>query len=391
VLAEKEEDDNMKDFSKKAGIILCHIICIFILVCSFLNEPVKEVEKEVQKEVHTVKLPGVATPTATPEPTEAPTPTATPEPTEAPTPTATPEPTETPTPTVTPEPTETPTPTVTPEPTETPTPTVTPEPTEIPTPTINPEDVRAEVKTRVLQNISDGVYAEIENKMDNWWFLRKKQQVPSGSGEFFKIAGYDGYYLNKEATDEDKVIYLTIDCGYGSANTEVILDVFKKHDVKVTFFVTKFYIEACPKEVKRMVAEGHTVANHSVSHLDLTKLSDQEIYEEIVGCEEAFYDLTGTRMAPFFRPPEGAYSKRTMQITKDLGYKTIFWSIAYKDYDQKNQPGKEYVLDHFETYHHNGAIPLMHNDSKSNMQAMDGVVTFLKEQGYRFGTLSELN
>ncbi|MBQ7908960.1 MAG: polysaccharide deacetylase family protein, partial [Elusimicrobiaceae bacterium] len=303
VLAEKEEDNDMKDFSKKAGIILCHIICIFVLVCSVLNGQESEAEEVVHREVHTVKIPGTepdivtpsATPTATSKPTKTPTPTVTPKPTKTPTPTVTPEPTKTPIPTATPEPTKTPIPTATPEPTKTPTPTATPEPTKEPIPTVNPEDSRAEVKSGVLQNISDGVYASIDNTMDNWWFLRKKKQSPSGSGEFFKIREYDGFYLDKGATKEDKVVYLTIDCGYGSSNTEVLLDVFKKHDVKVTFFVTKFFIEACPNEVKRMVAEGHTVANHSVNHLDLTKLSDQKIYEEIVGCEDAFYDLTGTQ------------------------------------------------------------------------------------------------
>lgn len=245
-------------------------------------------------------------------------------------------------------------------------------------------------KNQVLQNSLDGVYASLENEKDNWWFRRKENQVPSGSGEIFNINEYLGFYRDKTATEEDKVIYITIDCGYDSPNTKTMLDIFKKHDVRVTFFVTNMFMEDSVKELRRMVDEGHTVANHSVSHKDLTELSDEEIVKEIADCAEYFYELTGAQMAPFFRPPEGAYSKRTMQITKDLGYKTIFWSMAYRDYDVNDQPGKEYVLDHFATYHHNGAIPLMHNDSVSNMEAMDDLLTYLKEQGYRFGTLYEL-
>jgi len=372
----------MKKVIKSVGIVISHLICIFIICYSFtIKEEVPKESAAQNRQPQTVVIPeNFVLPTATliPEPTVTPTP----EPMSTPMPEPTVTPTPEPTATLTPESTSTPTP----EPTASPT----PKPTATPIPTVGIEDQRAEIKNGVLQNITNGVYSEIDNKSDNWWFRRKKNHIPSGSGEFFKIAEYKGYYINKEATEEDKVVYLTIDCGYGSSNTMVILDALKNQDVKVTFFVTGFFLKACPEEVKRMVAEGHTVANHSVTHANLTKLTDAEIYEEIVGCEEKFFEITGTQMAPYFRPPEGAYSKRTMQITEDLGYHTIFWSIAYNDYDKKNQPGKEYVLDHFATYHHNGAVPLMHNDSDSNMEAMEEVILYLKEQGYRFGTLDEL-
>lgn len=347
----------MSEHIKKLCIILSHAVCIVILIYSF-----SAMQVEARDEVLVL----TPTPTVTVLPTQNPTPTLIS------------------VPTVTIEPTVTSVPTATPEPTVTPVPTVTPEPA------IESGHVRTEVKTQVLQNISEEVYASLDNKSGNWWFRRKNGHVPSGSGEFFEIAEYQGFYLNTSATEEDKVLYLTIDCGYGSSNTDAILDVFKKHEIKVTFFVTGYFLDSCPEQAKRMVAEGHTVANHSVTHANLTELTDTEIYEEIIGCEEKFFEVTGTQMALYFRPPEGAYSRRTMQITEDLGYKTIFWSIAYNDYDKKNQPGKAYVLDHFNTYHHNGAVPLMHNDSDSNKEAMDEVITFLKEQGYRFGTLDEL-
>jgi len=380
-------NEKMSEYIKKTSMILGHAVCIFILIYSFATnwETVKGEVLQVVEEDQLVTLVPTNMPEATPTPIVVPTVTVVSviTPTQTPVPTATP--TATAVPTATPEPTATVTPTATPEPTNTPAPTATP------IPTVNPEEARAEAKNRVLQNIAENTYASLDNKNGSWWFRRKKDHVPSGSGEIFKIAEYQGFYLNTKATEEDKVLYLTLDCGYGSSNTDTILDVFKKHEIKVTFFVTGNYLKACPEEVKRMVAEGHTVANHSATHAKLTNLTDAEIYKEIISCEEKFYEITGTQMALYFRPPEGAYSKRTMQITKDLGYKTIFWSLAYNDYDKKNQPGKEYVLNHFETYHHNGAIPLMHNDSDSNMEAMDEVIAFLKEQGYRFGTLDELN
>lgn len=374
----------MLEYIKKGSIILSHTICIFVLIYSFATT-----QQTVREEEQTIVSIAAQNPEETP--TQVILPTATVTPTSEPT--QTPVPMETPVPSVTEIPTETPIPepvaTVIPK--ETPELSPTPTVTETPVLTISPEETRAEVKNRVLQNIADNLYTTLDNKSYSWWFRRKTGHVPSGSGESFKIAEYQGFYLNTKATKEDKVVYLTLDCGYGSSNTGVILDVFKKHDIKVTFFVTGNFLKACPEYVKRMVEEGHAVANHSVSHADLTELTEEEIYREIVGCEDAFYKITGTQMAPYFRPPEGAYSKRTMQITQDLGYKTIFWSLAYNDYNKNNQPGAEYVLDHFTTYHHNGAVPLMHNDSDSNMEAMDEVISFLKEQGYRFGTLDELN
>ncbi len=389
----------MSDVLKRAGIILSHAICIFIVVYCFVQTQ----EVALGQKTDITPTPTVAaTPTEMPVPTETSAPTLSPipgiEPTKEPEPTATmvptKEPTPTPTmaPTATPVPTETPVPTATltptPEPTFTPTPT--PIPTSTPIPTVEPEQNRAEVKNQVLQNIAEGKYSSLASKRNGWWFRRKENQVPSGSGEAFDISEYQGYYRNTAVTEEDKVIYLTIDCGYESENTAIILDILKKHDIKVTYFVTNHFLKESKEEVLRMVEEGHVVANHSVTHADLTAISEEEIYKEITGCEDAFYELTGTQMAPFFRPPEGAYSRKSLQVTEDLGYKTIFWSIAYNDYDKNNQPGKQYVLDHFATYHHNGTIALMHNDSDSNAEAMDELITFLKEQGYRFGTLYEL-
>lgn len=378
----------MKELWKKAGIILGHVVCIIIILfCIVYSQSVYEEENQTANQqedlVSTTKIPTKET---TPTPIEVPTPT--PLPTETPVPTEALEETEVIIPTQALEVTDIPVITQTPEVTETPVPTEMPEVTE--TPIEESLTEREAVKLQVLTNITDGVYKEINNDKDGWWFRRKKDHVPSGTGEQFDIGEYQGYYLQEKVDNGDKVIYMTIDCGYRSDNTEKMLDIFKKHDVKVMFFVTKHFIDASPKEVRRMVEEGHMVGNHSVTHADLTELTDEEIVEEILGCEEAFYEVTGKQMDLYFRPPEGAYSKRTMQITKDLGYKTIFWSIAYNDYDKKNQPGKDFVIEHFDTYHHNGAIPLMHNDSQSNLEAMDEVLTFLEEQGYRFGTLSEL-
>ena len=371
----------MKKAWKKSSMLLGCLLCVLTMTsCASKNNSSSTEKENGQANVPKTELAATVTPTDN----QALTVTLIPTVTSTPTPTVTPEPTATPTPEATP------TPTVTPTPEATPTPTATPAPTATPTPTLVPVSVIENIKQQVLDNIAQNAYDSIDNTRYDWCFQRKKEHVPSGTWEEFKINDYSAYYLDSNVSDEDKVIYMTLDCGYGSANTEVMLDIFKKHDIKVMFFVTKFFIDANPEYVKRMVEEGHMVGNNSVNHLNMTSLTDEEIYNEIVGCAEAFYELTGRPMDMYFRPPSGCYSKRTLKITEDLGYKTIFWSIAYGDYDQNNQPGKDWVIDHFNTYHHNGAIPLMHNDSQSNMEAMDEVLTLLKEQGYRFGTLNEL-
>ena len=189
---------------------------------------------------------------------------------------------------------------------------------------------------------------------------------------------------------EDKVFYLTFDCGYEMSYTPGILDVLKKYDVPAMFFVTQSFLTSHPDYVKRMKEEGHLVGNHTVKHLSMPEMTPEQIQNELNTVAKTMLELTGYEIDSFFRPPMGEYSKRTLQVTKDLGYKSIFWSIAYYDYDVNDQPGKEYVINHFKDYHHNGCIALVHNTSESNAQALEEVILLLLEEGYRFASLEEL-
>ena len=264
------------------------------------------------------------------------------------------------------------------EPTATPTLTPTPEPTATPTPepTATPVDV--------------GEYAAYDNTKYEWWFRRNTEHKQSGSGEGFDIDPFDAYYVDEQATDDDKVFYLTFDCGYEMSYTPGILDVLKKYDVPAMFFVTQSFLTSHPDYVKRMKEEGHLVGNHTVKHLSMPDMTTEQIQNELNTVAKTMLELTGYEIDPFFRPPMGEYSKRTLQVTKDLGYKSIFWSIAYYDYDVNDQPGKEYVINHFKDYHHNGCIALVHNTSESNAQALEEVILLLLEEGYRFASLEEL-
>lgn len=244
-------------------------------------------------------------------------------------------------------------------------------------------------KTRQLEK--KDYYETLDNSCpQTWCFQRKKDHSQSGTYENFHINDYFGEYVDQTVTDDDKVMYLTFDCGYPSDLTVKILDTLKKHNAKGNFFVTKMYLEECADYAKRMKEEGHAVCNHTVTHSDLVTKSVSGVLDEIYGCSEYFYEVTGYEMDPFLRTPTGSYSKRLMTIIEDAGYMTVFWSIAYGDYDPNNQPAPGYVTDHFKTYHHNGAIALMHNDSPSNANELDAVLTYLEGQGYRFALLSEL-
>lgn len=232
-------------------------------------------------------------------------------------------------------------------------------------------------------------YNDISNTKYDWWFMRNKthQKVQGGTPTDINLSKYDAYFLD-EKTNE-KVIYLTFDCGYENGYTKKLLKTLKKHGAKAMFFVTKNFIEDNPQLARQFKEDGHMVGNHTCSHPSLPSKSVSQIKKEINDCADIFQKATGYKMDAYIRPPMGCYSKRTLQVTKDLGYKTIFWSMAYYDYDVNKQPGKNYVLDHFKENYHKGAIPLIHNISKSNCQALDEVLTFLEKKGYRFGTLDE--
>lgn len=224
----------------------------------------------------------------------------------------------------------------------------------------------------------------------NWGLrLNKEHKKPGGSGPVgWKLREDNAWYVGKHSK-KDAVIYLTFDCGYEAGYTKKILKILKKNHVKAIFFVTTPYIKENPKIVKKMKKQGHLVGNHTSTHPRMAKLDVKKIRKEIKECEDTMKQLTGYEMDPFLRPPEGNFSIRSVKTAQSLGYATVFWSLAYYDYEEDDQPGADYVKKKFETHHHNGMIPLVHACSKSNTEALDAVIGGMKERGYRFGMLDE--
>lgn len=231
--------------------------------------------------------------------------------------------------------------------------------------------------------------AALSNEKKSWWIKRKENNEQSEAQNEIDLAKYDAFYVDTKNKDK-KVMYLTFDCGYDNGYTEPMLDILKKHKAYAIFFVTQTYIRDNVEIVKRMKKEGHLVGNHTVKHKSMPDMSERDIKEELITCADYCKEATGYEMDPYVRPPMGEYSERTLQICKNLGYKTVFWSMAYLDYEVDNQPGSDFVIDHFEKYYHNGAIPLLHNVSKSNAEALDTVLTNLEKKGFTFENVDKI-
>ena len=231
----------------------------------------------------------------------------------------------------------------------------------------------------------------LPNTMTYWWFKRNdNHQTPEVQNEI-DLTKYDAWYAKLDLKDGEKPVFLTFDCGYENGYTPGMLDVLKKHKATAAFFVCKHFIEDQPELIKRMKEEGHVVGNHTSNHICMPESDERTIREEIADNANYMKEATGYEMDPFFRPPKGEYSERTLQITKDMGYTTVFWSLAYPDYDVNSQPGADYVIERFKNYIHPGAIPLIHNISESNAQALDTVLTNLEKEGYTFQSLYNLS
>lgn len=211
---------------------------------------------------------------------------------------------------------------------------------------------------------------------------------PTGNASVEEMKNYNAYYMGDK---EKKNIYLTFDCGFENGNTAAILDALKKHNVKATFFVVGHFIESAPDMINRMVAEGHTVGNHTYHHPDMSKISDAASFKkELDETNAAYKEVTGKDMIAYYRPPQGKYSNDNLKQANELGYSTFFWSLAYADWDQNNQPSKETAMDKLTTRIHPGAVVLLHNTSSTNAQILDELLTKWESMGYTYKPLSDM-
>ena len=224
----------------------------------------------------------------------------------------------------------------------------------------------------------------------HWYLKRNKCAPPSFPKEAEEIRQYGAYFLDERVTDEKKVIYLTFDAGYENGNIARILDILKEENVPAAFFLLDNIILKNTDLVLRMVDEGHLVCNHTKNHKNLCSASDEEIERNLRALEMIYEEKTGREMSKYFRFPEGCYSINSIKCINKLGYKTIFWSFAYDDWDNCRQPDKKRAIKKILDNTHNGAVMLFHPTSETNACIFSDLINEWKNQGYTFGTLDEL-
>lgn len=239
-----------------------------------------------------------------------------------------------------------------------------------------------------FSNRDDGA-VEAAASIDNWGLsFQEEGKTPVGNATPEFLKQYNAYFCGNS---EDKKIYLTFDCGYENGYTPAILDALEKHNVKAAFFVVGNYLETSPDLVKRMVEEGHIVGNHTYHHPDMSQISDPASFqEEITSLEKKYQEITGLEMQKFYRPPQGKYSESNLKMAQELGYQTVFWSLAYVDWYVDQQPTQEEAYAKLLPRIHPGAVVLLHSTSKTNAEILDDLLTKWEQEGYTFGTLNEL-
>ncbi|MFS0784656.1 delta-lactam-biosynthetic de-N-acetylase [Bacillus sp. 1P06AnD] len=238
-------------------------------------------------------------------------------------------------------------------------------------------------------SLAHTVLAEVSNKPYGWGIVKSKGGIPADAGKDLNlIVKKHGAFYKGDA--KEKVLYLTFDNGYENGYTSKILETLKKQKVPAIFFVTGHYLKSAPDLSKRMVKEGHLIGNHSWSHPDMTTLGKSKMLEELDSVKRKTAELTGQKSMLYLRPPRGIFSERTLEITNKAGYVNVFWSLAYKDWDVKNQKGADYAYQQIMSQVHPGAIMLIHSISKDNADALERVIIDLKKKGYSFKSLDYL-
>ena len=210
---------------------------------------------------------------------------------------------------------------------------------------------------------------------------------PAGPVSQETLAELDGAYLDRNG---GKVLYLTFDAGYENGYTPRILDVLREQQVPAAFFLVGDYLERNADLVRRMAEEGHIVGNHTMNHPDMSGLSGDAFARELAEVEALYRQVTGGELPKFYRPPQGVYSEENLRQAQTLGYRTVFWSLAYADWNNKDQPDPDAAVEKLNSRIHDGAVILLHSTSKTNAEILDRLISGWKDMGYRFAPLTEL-
>lgn len=227
----------------------------------------------------------------------------------------------------------------------------------------------------------------LSTKKIEWGIKRNDnhQQPDLGSTNKKILDEYNGISIGNS---ESKRVYLTFDEGYEAGYTEKILEVLKQNEVKACFFITAHYVNTQPDLVQKMIDEGHIIGNHTVNHKSMPSLNLEEMKKEVMTLHTTIYEKYNYEMK-YIRPPKGEYSEKSVAYCNTLGYTTTMWSFAYDDWDEKKQGREDYAKKKILDNIHNGAVILLHGNSKDNTNVLDYCIKEIKNMGYQFSSLDE--
>ncbi len=232
-------------------------------------------------------------------------------------------------------------------------------------------------------------YDNLDNTLHGWWSGNKKDHTrPAGGADINELKKYNAYFMGPNK----KVLYLTFDEGGNNTYVKEIVDVLNANDVKATFFLCGQYILDNKNLIKKMADSGHSVGNHTDNHYSMPSLATKENFNkylaEVQMIEDSYRDITGKELDKVYRDPRGEWSYRDLQIIKDLGYKSYFYSADYMDFGEN--VSKEYALNELMKRYHNGAIYLIHPKNKGNYEALDTFIKEMKKLGFKFDLVKNI-
>lgn len=215
----------------------------------------------------------------------------------------------------------------------------------------------------------------------------KPHEISVTAQKYFEDNSFNAFCL--DTVSKGKVLYLTFDCGYENGYTSKILDVLKEKKVPAAFFCTLNEVKDNKDLINRMIAEGHIVGNHSVTHPSFAEISREQMKAEIQGFEDYIKENFNGYSEPYFRFPKGEYTDEALNLVGDLGYSSVFWSLSYADWDTNAQKGADYAYEKVISRLHPGAVILLHSVSSDNAGAMAKIIDEARSQGYEFKSLRD--
>ena len=225
-----------------------------------------------------------------------------------------------------------------------------------------------------------------------WYIKRNGNDQPIFDKEQMLVSQFNGYYMDTGLNNgsEEKRIYLTFDFGYENGNVELIANTLREEGVPAAFFILDHPIIENKELILRLAADGHFICNHTKNHKDLSCAQADAIKCDLVALEEIYERETGLTISKYFRFPEGKYSENALKVVSEMGYKTVFWSFAYDDWDNARQPSASAAIKKILSNTHNGAVILLHPTSSVNAEILPTLIKAWRSMGYTFGDLDQL-